>query len=887
MHVLARVWQRCVSLFRKRALDADFDEEARTHIALATDDYVQRGVPRSEAQRLARLKFGSLTAAKDAHRDSRGLAWLDGVLFDLRMALRTLRRDRGYTTTALVMLTAALALNATVFTVMDAMLFRGFPLVSRNDRIAYVQERCGGAICGLSYADFEVWRAEARSFESLSFLGTRLIALRDGDGRFADLSARIVSANTFRMLGVAPLLGRDFADEDEAEGAPPTTVLSHRFWQERYGGRPEVIGSTVQIDGAPTVIIGVMPRGFEFTSESPMWLPVVRSRTMLRRGATAGSHVAVGRLRDGVSMQVALAELEAINHRLAVTYPETNRERMPRAYTHAQFISGPDAPMIWGSLWVGSCLVLLIACANLANLTLVRTIGRWREFVTTMALGAGQARMIRRVAIESLLLTGAVVPVAWTITQWAVRRWSVATASPHQILDYTVDARVFGYLVVVAAVALVLFSLAPMLRVRRLSVSGALKSDARGVTQSPFSRHLSSGLVAVQMALAIVLLSGAGILVRSIVNITGADTGLRDTDRVLVGMLRMPSLKFPDAQRRFAYLERMESELRTIPGIAAASLSASIPTKGGTRRAVEIQGQSTASTSPVTVVAVAAGAEYFDVLATRPLAGRVFNRGDRADSTPVALVNETFAAQVWPGELAVGQYLRFIERDGAGAWRTVVGVVPTILEGDTLRQQVNPVVYTPFHQETPARAVYFLARSTGAPAIAPLVGRQLRTLDGDVALERFSTLEESFAFNRDSMDFEHSELGKHATVAPVFAGTALLLSSIGLVAVLSHSVGQRRKEIGIRMAVGAATRDVFRMITTEGMMPVAIGLVVGLTASAGANRLLQAQLVGVSPYDPLTLTAGAGLMIVVALVGCSVPAVQATRIEPVVALRQD
>jgi hypothetical protein len=389
VNLLQVAWEKVLAVVRRDALDREFDEEARSHIALATADYVRQGLPPDEALRRARLRFGSVATSLERHRESRGVPRIEAIAFEIRLALRGLRRDWTYATASIGMLTVALALNTTVFTVMDVMLFRGSPLVNRNDRLVYVQERCAGSPCGLSYADLAEWRDHARSFTALSFVGTRLIALRDTDGRQADLSTRIVTANTLRLLGVSPLLGRDFTDDDEADGAQPVAILSHRFWTQRYGANASVIGSTVQINGAPTVIIGVMPERFEFPSETSLWMPVTRTRELLRPGATAGSHVAVGRLQDGVTLPAALAELEAINSRLALTYPDTNRGRVPVAFTYAQFISGPDAPLMWGSLWAGSWFVMLIACANLANLTFVRTTGRWREFVTTMALGAG------------------------------------------------------------------------------------------------------------------------------------------------------------------------------------------------------------------------------------------------------------------------------------------------------------------------------------------------------------------------------------------------------------------------------------------------------------------------------------------------------------------
>jgi putative ABC transport system permease protein len=497
--------------------------------------------------------------------------------------------------------------------------------------------------------------------------------------------------------------------------------------------------------------------------------------------------------------------------------------------------------------------------------------------------------MIRGIAIESALLTTVAAPLAWWLTRWSVRAWSIATASRYQVLDYTVGAGSLAYLLAVAAVATVLFSMAPIGQMRQLSLSGVLKAEARGVTQSPWHRHLSSGLVAVQMALAVVLLAGAGILVRSFTNIISADSGVREPRQVLVGMLRMPSLKYPDTTRRLAYLDRVRSELESLPGVEAETVSSGIPVKfTGRRRTFEIDTQLANPDEDLAALSVTAGTEYFRVLGPPPVSGRAFKRDDHAASAAVAIVNQSFATRFWPGESPLGKRLRFTDGGAAGEWRTVVGVVPNIMEGDALRQEFKPVVYTPFLQEAPARAVFFLVRTAAAPgAVAPAIRGRLQTLDGDVILEHFSTLHDHFAFDRDSMDFEHSELGKHATVAPIFATIALLLSAIGLVAVIAHSAGQRTKEIGIRMAIGASAQEISGMLMAEGMRPVVVGLVVGLAVALGANRILQSQLVGVSPFDPLVMIAASAVLMTVALAACAIPIRRALSIEPVIALRHD
>jgi putative ABC transport system permease protein len=531
---------------------------------------------------------------------------------------------------------------------------------------------------------------------------------------------------------------------------------------------------------------------------------------------------------------------------------------------------------------------LIIACANLANLTLVRTIGRWREFATKIALGAGQGRMIRQMAIETLLLTGGAAILGWWITRWSVGYWAAVTESQYQVIDYVVDARTLAYLVVISLAAAILLALAPILRVRQLGTGDALKGDARGVTQGRRGKHLSAGLVAGQMALAIVLLAGAGVLVRSFVNIVGAETGVRNADHVLVGMVRLPSATYPTPADRRRYFDRLAAQLKTVPGAETVSVSSTRPVvRGGVSLTFEIDGRTPAQNAE-SAQFIATGPNYLSIVGTTVRAGRDFNDDDRSTALPVAIVNESFAARYWPNQDPIGQRLRVITGSTPGAWRVVVGVAPNIMQGDALRQEFKPLVYMPFDQQAPARAAFFFVRTTRPTAlIAPAVRSEVEKLDSDASLEDFGNLQASFAFDRDFMDSEHSELGKHAKVAPVFAGIALLLSAVGLVAVIAHSVSQRTKEIGVRMAIGAAARDIRGMVIREGMWPVTIGVLAGLAASLAVNRVLQSQLVGVSPYDPITMTAAPLLLCGVALLACSIPARRAMRVDPVIALRHE
>ena len=432
------------------------------------------------------------------HRDARGIPWVEALAFDVRLALRGLRRDWTYALASMGMLALALSLNTTVFTVMDAMLFRGFPQVPRNHQLVFLQERDRLGRCCLSYADVEEWQTQAQSFQGIAPVGGLSVAFRDGQGRPMDLRVTTVGANLFGLLGVPPARGRDFTSADAVAGARPVVMLSDRLWQARFGGRADVVGSLVQVDHTPAEIVGVMPAGFEFplAETDGLWMPIVPTPDLMRRGLTPGGFTAAARLRDGVTLPEARAELEAINRGLEAVYAETNRGVVPTVVDHAQFTSGADARIIWGSLWAAAGLVLLIACANVANLTVVRTVGRWREFVTCLALGAGRWRIVRQMLLESAIIAGASAVPAWSLTKWSMAQWTALAESRYQMVDYSVTAGTLAYLAVVSVAAGVLLCA----RARRACAAIERRQDVAGggarrytLAQHPAAGHRPGG----------------------------------------------------------------------------------------------------------------------------------------------------------------------------------------------------------------------------------------------------------------------------------------------------------------------------------------------------------------------------------------------------------
>jgi predicted permease len=808
---------------------------------------------------------------------------LDPVLHDLRFAARALLRDRAFTFTAVALLALAVGANVAAFAVMNTMLYRGFPLVERNDRLVYVQESGPGRTCCVSFASFEDWRAQTTSFDGMAFVDGRTIAVRSGGDRAERTAATAVTTNTFVLLGVRPALGRDFGAADDAPGAPRVAILSYAYWQSRFAGG-DVVGSTLRIDDVAATVIGVMPRGFAFPDRGSLWFPLERTPELLSRQPTG--YFAFGRLEDGADVAGARSAIEAVSRRLAADYPATNRDVVPRVRTYTEFFVGPDAPVIYGSLWAASWFVLLIACANLANLALSRTAGRSRDISTRIALGAGTWRMARQFLVEALLLAAAGGALGGWVGWWCVRAWAAATESRYQVLDYGLGAGTLAYVAAASLVAAAAFGIVPALRMRALDVVATLKGGGRGATQVRGGKRVGAALVAGQMALAIVLLAGAGVLVRSFSEVVFAEVGVRDAERVLTGVVELPANEYATPESRLAFYDRLTAQLASIAGVERVSLASTAPVNiPGTRR-FDVDGEA-ADGAAREVVTVASASDYFRTVGASTLAGRDFDGRDSLGTQPVAIVNQRFAAEHWPGQDPVGKRVRLYARGEPGDWLTVVGVASNVMQGDPTRQRFLPIVYVPFRQTLDADAVLFARAGGPAGPLAVAVRAQVQALDPSLRLDAVSTLKESFAFRRDRMDIEHAEMGKHAAVAPILAAIALVLAAVGLYAVVSHSVGRRTKEIGIRIAIGAALGDIRALVLRDGLRPVAVGTCAGLAASLAVNRVLESQLVGVSPYDPVALAAAPLVLIAVAVAGCWLPARRAMRSDPVVALRQD
>ncbi len=875
-------------LSRHRRKEDELQEELQFHLEEEAEQRRAQGMATEEARRAAHRDLGNIGLLKENTREMWGWTAAGQLVQDVRFGTRMLWKNRGFTAVAIATLALGIGVNATVFTVTNATLFKGFPLVHRNDRILYMTTSRG---CCVSYPDFEDWRAQAKSFEGMALVHGLGITFSDQSAFPQRYTVTEVSAETFKLIGQKPILGRDFGPSDESPGAAPVVILRYGFWERRFGKDPAIIGRTVRLNGAPTTVIGVMPRGFSFPQNQDLWVPLVPTPDVRRRDNHETWFV-FGRLAEGVTIESARAEMEPIGKRLASAYPRTNQGFLPEVRNFREFFIGSNATIIYQAMWGAVGFVLLIACANLANLLLARAMGRSREISVRIALGAGRWRIIRQLLIESMMLSGLGGFLGWWIAKWGVRIYALAANGASisdetagdwfdHILDYSMDYRVFAYLVAISIGTGILFGLAPALRLSKFDVNTTLKDGGRGATGGGRGKHLSALLVIGEMALAVVLLAGAGVMIRSFLNVYTADLGFK-TENILTALMSLPKLRYPGAEAQTSFYDRLETRLQAIPGVESMAITDFNPGQSALSVPYELAGAPPLNEQRCPrVTRLVISPAYFRTLGTAVLSGREFNDADRASGVPVVIVNQRFASQYWPGENPLGKRLRLFRGTTPEAWLTVVGIAPNIAQNGATRHEFDPVAYLPYRQQ-PAGGMWVIARTRVPPGgLATAFRREVQALDSELPISFGpAPLAERFA---PALQYK----GFTAVLFLIFAAIALLLASVGLYAVIAHSVSQRTQEIGIRMAVGGTARDILKLVFMQGMLQLGIGLTIGLAAAFAVTPILKSQLVQVSPADPIAYVVASAVLVLSATLGCLIPARRAMRVDPLVALRHD
>ena len=877
--------RRLRSTFSRTA--GDFDEERRFHIDERTDEYVRNGMSREEARRAALKRFGNATLAKERTLDVDVFRWIEDLRRDTGYALRMLWRSPGFTVLAIVCLTLGIGANVAVFSWIEGILLRPYPLVVDQDRLFAVTGTNRGAPghTDVSWPDWlDLQRAStlAEAFIGEKITGTTLSI---GD-RAERASGSMVSANYFDAIGVRPVLGRSFEPgEDSGRNAHPVTVISYEMWHDRFHGDPGVIGKTQVLSGLPHTIVGVAPKGFYGTFVGyafQFWVPASMQSQFdagVYKLEDRGARWIEGyvRLKPGVTIEQAQAEMSAIAARLEADYPETNRGRGVKLFPLWQTPfnnAGALLPTLAVALVV-VLSVLLIACANVGNLLLVRAFARQQEMTIRLSVGAGRGRLVKQLMTEGLILSAIAAAGGLLVANWL--RDALALLTPPRggvvlRLPGELDWRVLAVSAGVCLGSTVLFGLVPAMLTSNIDLAGALRSESGGVIGGRSRASVRSTLVLVQVSLSFVLLVGAGLLIQSLQAVRNASPGF-STDGVLTTGVDLFTAGY-DPQRAKNFQDELIDRLQALGGVESAALSRMTPFS-----------YRNYSTAPIAVDGYDAppdqqpAADYNEIgpgfLATMgiPLvSGREFTRADNERAPLVAVVDETMAAQFWRGVDPVGRRVQV-----KGRWMQIVGLARNARYRNLL-ETPKPFFYVALRQNFSATTALQLRTAQRPAALAPALVREIHALDANVAPSELITM-------REQVDRTTAAQRISVTILVVFGALALVLAAIGLYGVMASTVSQSSRELALRMALGAGASDLLGLVLSQGLALTAGGVVVGLVAALQVTRLLGYLLYKVSPRDPLAFASAFVVIAVASLVACFVPAWRAVRTDPLRALR--
>ena len=874
------ILRRIANLFSRDQVQREIDSELRSHIEMRIEDNLAAGMSQREARRDAFLRFGNRGATQERTAEADAALYFTGFWADLRYACRQLRKNPGFTATAIFVLALGIAASVAIFAFVDAALIRPLPYRDPSRLVALFESNPLGPRFHLSYLDYLDWKKLNSVFSSMDAYDNMLFELKTAAG-VEQAQGASVGDGFFRTLGVAPVLGRDFRAGEDLLSAPRTVLLSYAAWQKRYGGRADVLGQTVTLEGFPNTIIGVLPQGFHFApvEAAEFWTTLHHSTKEDR-----GEHgiLAVARLKNGVSLQAAAANLQSIAETLAKQYPDSDGGRGATAVELPELIVGRSRPILL-VLLSGAALLLLIAYVNVASLLLVRSENRKLEIAMRGALGASRARLARQFVTEGVLLaslgSGLGLAGASLAMQLLGRLIPADMMSSMPYLQgLGLNGRVMLFACLLSLGAAMLFSIVPMLRLTRngagLSVSG------RGFAGTLW-RRMGSNLVVIELATAMVLLVAAGLLGKSFYRLLHTELGMEPDH---LAMLRVVTPRATDKntdakdEQLVLLAKTVVDRIGRLPGVQSVGLSQGLPVgESGNSSTFEVVGRPTpASPNEEMVRYVDPG--YFTTLRTRLIRGRYFQANEDATRPPVVILNQAMVKRYFPIEDPLG---RRIAWDASSPQMEVVGVVDDIKEGP-LDKATSPSIYLPFAQN-PNRSFHILVRTTTEErsllpemtAAIHEIDPGLITLDGDTMTDRINSSQAAY-LHRCS-----------AILVGAFAGLALILAVVGLYGVIAYSVSRRTREIGVRMALGAHRGAVYAMVLKEAGWLVTVGLAVGLASSVAAATLMRSLLFGTQAWDAPTLTAVAAVLAIAALLASYIPARRAASVNPVEALRAE
>jgi putative ABC transport system permease protein len=806
------------------------------------------------------------------------------MLADLRYALRALRKSPGFTLVAALTLAIGIGANSAIFSVVNAVLLRPLPYRAPEGLVTvnHYYPSLNGLEAGVSAAGFVDYRDRTRSFAGVA-VQTPWRPSLTGLGDPERLAGARVSGAYFSTLGVPAALGRALRPDEDAPGREAVVVLGDGFWRRRFGADPAVIGRTLTLEGRPHEIVGVMPAGFRdfFFRDAELWRPIALTAEQTSGGRTNEWLSLVARLAPGATEEQARAEMRTLAEQLKQQYPDAFPPDWSLAVASLREKGTGKARPALLVLFGAVGLVLLIACANVANLLLARAAGRSREVAVRAALGAPRARIVRQLLTESVVLAVGGGALGLVLAQFGVRALGALNPASVAGEPASLDGTVLVFALVLSLVTGLLFGLAPALQTARGGLQQSLREGARGAAGDRGAQTLRRGLIVAEVALALMLLAGAGLLVKSFARLQQVDAGF-DPANVLTATVSLPTARYPSDTQRVAFVDALLPRLAAVPGVRAAAAISMLPFGGGaSTRSFAVEGYTPEANQPGPWgdYRVVAG-DYARALGVPLRRGRLFTERDRADAPPVALVDDELARRYWPGDDPIGKRIAFGDpSDSSTQWIEVVGVVGHVRQ-QGLDDDAHTQIYVPYSQD-PTGQMALVARTTSEPTRAlSAVRGAVQAIDRDLPISQVRTMEQLV-----------SDAGGQRRLTMVlialFAGFALLLACIGLYGVTAYAVTQRTREIGVRMALGAAGPQVVGAFVRDAAALTAVGLGVGLVAALAAGRLVASQLYETEPSDPLTLGVTAGVLAVVAMLASYLPARRATRVDPIVALRAD
>jgi predicted permease len=865
-------------------MEDDLQNEVRFHLEREIDENIKRGMTPEEARFAALRNFGGVQRVKDESRDERGVRYAEELWQDLRYGLRTILKTPGFTTIAVLTLALGIGANTAIFSVVNALLLRPlpYPEAERLAVIATTMRRERIEVRSTSYPDFVSWRDQNTVFEQVAARTSNSFSLLSGNEP-ERINGELVSANYFSLLGVQAVNGRTFlAEEDRTPDTRRVALIGYGLWQRRFGGSLNLVGQMIQLSDGNYTVVGIMPEGFRGVSDqAELWLPMmmtsaVRAADYLQQRDQRWLST-IARVKSGASLRQAQTEMDTIARRLEQTYPNTNANRGALVTPLREQLFGDMQSMLWVLLGAVGC-VLLVACANVANLLLQRAATRRKEMAIRLALGATSGRLMRQLLTESLLLalSGGVlgVVVAFWSADFLV---ALSPISFPSFVKLTLDSRVLGFSLLISVLTGVLFGLAPALHAAKPMLNEALKDSGRGNSGGLGRSRLLGSLVVAEIALAVVLLVGAGLMIRSLQRLQAINPGFY-SERLLTMRFSLPPQKYP-REHIGVFNQQLRERLQALPGVQAAALTSDLPLSGDTSAGpIELEGKSAApADSEIRMYRHRVTPLFFSTLVIPLVKGRDFTSEDHAQAPGVVIISEALARRYWPNADPIGKRLR--ETGSENPWLSIVGVAKDVkYRGLPQNPNADPDVYFPLLQR-PTNNLSLVVRTEADPtSLSAAIRGELQKLDPNLPIYNVTTMAQQVARQTTQSHFTAWLLG-------VFGALALALAAVGIYSVMAYAVEQRMHEVGVRLALGARVGDVLKLVIKQGMRLALFGVALGLGAALALTQLMKGMLFSVGTADPLTYAGIALLLMTVALLACWIPARRATMVDPLIALR--